>query len=474
MSVDQAPFGDIQRIVLRPSRARYVTHFPLRIRHAETTKERGANLAAALRALRGFVNGGSWTLGDTTLDGTTTAEEVNAEQVALGFTVHGLRALELGREEIETFPFDFRQGPADRADFLGDVDRNGPEHWDAPFAPTDDERKQIHAVVSVWSDSSPAVPAVLAAGFEEGERSRLQCDSDINLHDGTRRGWFGYSDGDSQPYIDGLKYGKSAERHPRVPLGEFIVGHPTELGDVSLRWRVPGTDKEPHERVGWNATFAALRVMEQRPDSFEEWLDEWACRLSLDKKVDKELIAAWVCGRSRPGSEKTLENWPHQPGDRTPFDFSKDLDGRACPIGSHIRRAHPRNGWTGSRGAHRRRIIRRGAPYGIATGNETGQNEWAERGLVGYFICANLSAQYEAVLTDWIHGGVHDPWISGTNDPLIGRQPAGGGIFRHDDGMAVHELRVPQFVFTKGVAYLFLPGRTGLERLIEKCEARLP
>ena len=39
-----------------------------------------------------------------------------------------------------------------------------------------------------------------------------------------------------------------------------------------------------------------------------------------------------------------------------------------------------------------------------------------ERGLLGNFIGANLGAQYEAVMCDWVNLGLQDPDITGAND----------------------------------------------------------
>jgi len=79
-----------------------------------------------------------------------------------------------------------------------------------------------------------------------------------------------------------------------------------------------------------------------------------------------------------------------------------------------------------------------------------------ETGLIGVFVCANLAAQYEGVLGEWVHHGLHHPDLTGTSDPLVGSR--GADTAGRLGGLA-------QFVYTRGVAYLFLPGVTGLRRL---------
>jgi len=43
-----------------------------------------------------------------------------------------------------------------------------------------------------------------------------------------------------------------------------------------------------------------------------------------------------------------------------------------------------------------------------------------ERGLLGNFIGANLGAQFEATMCDWLNLGLQDPRVTGSNDALTG------------------------------------------------------
>src|SRR5262245_10584006 len=58
-------------------------------------------------------------------------ESVEREQrwVAVAFTWQGLRALGVDEQPLATFPNEFREGMAARAEVLGDTGRNSPDRW---------------------------------------------------------------------------------------------------------------------------------------------------------------------------------------------------------------------------------------------------------------------------------------------------------------------------------------------------------
>jgi deferrochelatase/peroxidase EfeB len=231
-----------------------------------------------------------------------------------------------------------------------------------------------------------------------------------------------------------------------------------------VTWKVPQPDV-----LGRNGAFNAFRVLEQDVAAFEEFLAVQAAALA----VDKEMVAAKLCGRWRSGAPLALvptqaeaEAFEVDPRLNDPrlndFDYvERDPDGEICPIGAHIRRTNPRGGHIVQRGSNRSRaLIRRGIPYGPAWDPDDAASRDTPRGLLGNFLCASLAAQFEAMQYDWVNLGFQDPRITGTNDPLIGANDAKMSRFIWPRaGEEPVELRgFPRFVSTKGGAYTFLPS----------------
>src|SRR6185295_3089310 len=74
-------------------------------------------------------------------------------------------------------------------------------------------------------------------------------------------------------------------------------------------------------------------------------------------------------------------------------DAADDTLGLKCPIGSHIRRNNPRNEAIVGAGSPHHRIVRRGMPYGPPY--DPAHPDAEPRGLIGYFINASLTNQFE-------------------------------------------------------------------------------
>jgi hypothetical protein len=53
----------------------------------------------------------------------------NDRSITLAFTWNGLRALGVSEDSLATFPDEFRESMAARADVLGDIGANHPDHW---------------------------------------------------------------------------------------------------------------------------------------------------------------------------------------------------------------------------------------------------------------------------------------------------------------------------------------------------------
>jgi hypothetical protein len=66
--------------------------------------------------------------------------------VTAAFTWNGLRALGLDEASLVSFPEEFKQGMAARAETLGDTGLNAPEHWVGGLASPD-----LHAIVILFA-----------------------------------------------------------------------------------------------------------------------------------------------------------------------------------------------------------------------------------------------------------------------------------------------------------------------------------
>ena len=69
--------------------------------------------------------------------------------LAVALSFQGLQALGVPAESLATFPEQFRQGMAARADVIGDVEDNAPEHWEAPLG-----SKDVHLVVTALAQDT--------------------------------------------------------------------------------------------------------------------------------------------------------------------------------------------------------------------------------------------------------------------------------------------------------------------------------
>jgi hypothetical protein len=244
--------------------------------------------------------------------------------------------------------------------------------------------------------------------------------------------------------------------------------------------------------LGFNGTFNAFRVLAQDAAGFEAFLDRAATELETHPDVEqllapgdeekvvgkkdrfaalREVVAAQMCGRWRngvpygtsPDAQLPDPMLPDNTGALTNFDYHR---GSRCPAGSHMRRSNPRGGSIVQRMAnYSRRLVRRGMVYGPDF--DPNKPDDHERGLLGSFIGANLGAQFEAVMCDWINLGLHDPDVTGANDPLLGANTPETSWFDLTlaDGGTIRIRGFPRFVTTRGGAYTFLPSLTSIRYL---------
>ncbi len=378
--------------------------------------------------------------------------------VTLGITFSGLAALGVPPASLASFPVEYREGAVQRAASVGDVGASAPEHWLSWLADP-----ELHLVVALFAVSSHA----LDTANRHLEQAWSPSCVELGHHDGATLpgnvAHFGYRDSLSQPIIDSVPIPGLPDHLPQAPLGEFLLGYPSQFDKFS--YPVP----EPPE-LGINGSFAAFRVLEQDVDAFAEFVAQQAVRTGMSQ----ELIKAKLCGRWGNGTPLVLSPDTDTPTPPIPPEALNDFDyvgkygdeqGYRCPIGSHIRRMNPRGQRVAGNGGQQHRIVRRGISYGPPYDPAQPQDGQA-RGLLGLFIGASLRDQFEFLMTQWANDGTFAAGLGRTNDPLIGAQANEAGSFsipRPEGAVVLHGLT--RFVSTRGGAYCFLPSISGLRYL---------
>ena len=135
-------------------------------------------------------------------------------------------------------------------------------------------------------------------------------------------------------------------------------------------------------------------------------------------------------------------------------------------MGAHIRRAHPRDafGFQG-RLINRRRITRRGLPYGPFAAEDQPVSDSDERGVIFMALNASISRQFEFVQQQWIQYG-NDSHLGDDKDALMGNHGGKGRFMIAGDITPANPpflcSNLPDFVELRGGDYFFLPSITAL------------
>jgi Dyp-type peroxidase family len=374
----------------------------------------------------------------------------------LAFTSAGLHALGVSPQLLATFPEDFREGMAARAELLGDHGENAPANWEPGLGTGD-----AHVLVTLYgltADDLERARARLEETLGEAvtvvhEQHALPSESDH----------FGFKDGISQPAIagdgneprpgDGLPNPGGGWRE--LAPGEFVLGYRDQDGGL------PVAPAPPFDR---NATFVVYRKLAMWPARLRTYL------ASVDGH-DPRVLAAKMVGRWQDGTplvtspdapDAALAADPQRVND---FRYSTDVDGFGCPIGAHVRRANPRDheGFFGGKLVDRHRIIRRGRAFGPPLPDGVLEDDGAERGLVFKCYQADIERQFEVIQSRWIADG--DPFALGNDrDPTVGYHDGGGRMVIQGRPPVVLG-RLPTFTTLRGGEYLVRPGLRALRWL---------
>lgn len=427
------------------------------IQHFLLTRPRAMAARYGFLTFRKPAEGRTWLAGiiDKVGTGKTVAAgaAVDARWVTVAFTWNGLRALGVDEASLASFPEEFRQGMAARAEVLGDTGANHPDNWVGGLASPD-----LHAIVILFArDVAERERCVREHQQYAAQFPSVQALSTLDLeatppleyaHD-----HFGYRDRLSQPVIEGTGEVPTPGSGASLKAGEFFLGFPDEAGVTQLF--------EP-EVLSRNGSFLAYRRMHEHLGAFRQFLQQ---RGSTPE--EQELIAAKLMGRWRSGAplvlapEKDDPALGADPQRSNDFNFAKmDPYGYAVPLGSHIRRMNPRDT---AANMNRRRMIRRGGTYGPPL-QEGAPEDGIERGIAAFVGCASLIRQYEFAQNVWANDrNFHE--LGNERDPIIGNQD-GTLEFKIPKRPIRKVIKgLPAFTTVRGGAYFFLPGIRALRYL---------
>jgi Dyp-type peroxidase family len=400
--------------------------------------------------------------------------------VNIGFTYEGLKALGVSQRSLDSFPEAFRVGMRGRANVVGDVGPQAPEHWEGGLGGPD-----IHAMGWIRTDSEEGREEATRIIRDEMEATggveiRFVQDTKALAHEngiGSEGEHFGFADPISQPPIEGAPApsypGDGVLRddgtwRPLKP-GEFLLGYEDEAGPAA------GTQGPEPLELRLNGTYMVFRKLYQDVAAFRGYLITAAKALyGSDDRYHQELVAAKIMGRWRSGcpldlspdkDDPAIAADPHR---RNNFTYEGDEQGLRCPLGSHLRRSNPRaTPLKRATAVRRHRLIRRGVEYGPHLEDSMLKDDGVDRGLVNLFIQADIERQFEFVQKEWMKGGEFIGLDPNEQDPINGVGGEGSQLLV-PGAKQPFLFDLPTFVKVKGGEYLFVPGLKALEGLVEQ------
>lgn len=331
----------------------------------------------------------------------------------------------------------------------------------------------------------------------------------------TPREHFGLTDGIGDPVFEGQyppeeearllpgrgKWMQKDKGWQPIAAGEFILGYPDESQELPPT-AVP-------DGVMRNGSFMVYRKLHENVGTWDRVIDANAARLAAQRGIPapeaRETLIAKIVGRWSDGVPLPLApdfaSWQafrqaHGFDDPDPlkaaaaqrlflksreasdFRWADDMQGVVCPGGAHIRRVNtrdyldPLNDLAGRNPAattqlnKRRRILRRGLPYGPA--DLSSRSDETEQGVAMMIVGASIFRQFEFVQQQWIEYGLD--FHQGNNTcPLVGSHHRHRRYTIPSDP----EGDVPPyilgdletFVECRGGDYFFIPSLTALNMI---------
>ncbi|MDP9335778.1 MAG: Dyp-type peroxidase [Actinomycetota bacterium] len=356
---------------------------------------------------------------------------------------------------------------ADRAFRVGMPPRAGKLH-DPPASQwfVGGPKQPIDAFVTFATETSPDDVAERAKAFDAqvaNAGGSVLALSAARLDDAHRE-HFGFPDGISQPAWAGvdeagvaLTPGTTPDAtfdpvgQPLIEPGEFVFGT-TGQPQTGSKPAVASAGAGPGARTADWSSMTVVRILQQDVARFRTFCDETAAAHG----VDPRWLAAQIVGRWRSGAP--VERYPDSdPGDShatNDFDYHDDTAGEHTSNGAHIRKVNPRHSIEDDL-VPRRRILRRGVPYGSVLPPGTA-DDGERRGLVFVNHQTDIAEHFEFVFHDWARSATA-PTANSGRDLLIGPDPDRQLAVTHADKGTFVVTASDPFVTCQGGAYLWTP-----------------
>ncbi len=453
--------------------------------------------------LKKITTGGNWDTGENCVPKPLATTNI-------AFTYEGLKVLGVPRETLRGFPTEFIMGMKARRDILGDDGLSSPEYWDPVW------NKTIHALVSL----NALTPDYLEERYQWLENLIAKSENGVSIVTGhcgddgadnlpyqaghvlfdekgnpTAKEHFGYTDGIIDPVIEGMP---DAEKRAIGRGKQTVVGgdggwKPLANGEFLL-----GNFDEAHEypkapmpyTFSRNGTFMVYRKLHENVATFNEYLDTQAKNFS----GSREMLAAKFVGRWRDNGAPLTEAhddaakkaWDERFANASPDEKDKmlagvvyddDLQGVKCPFSSHIRRINPRASLefgvkdafdTPGALANRRRIMRRGLPYGNSLGEKADDD--GNHGIIIMMLNASIERQFEFVQQQWINYG-NDFKEANNKEIILGNHDGRGRavlpVAPDSEQPPFFLNKLPRFVEVRGGEYFFIPSVSSLHLIAD-------
>jgi deferrochelatase/peroxidase EfeB len=445
--------------------------------------------------------------------------------VNIAFTYQGLKDVGLPTSSLVGFSPEFVSGMKARKDILGDEGPSSPEHWDPIWRRNRVERDQDVHIFIALNARLPALleesyawlkgvvkqyePGVVVLGGHCGDDGAILDYQDVKIlmENGhpTAKEHFGYTDGIGDPVYEGMPgysqspngRGKQLQDGIWAPLatGEFLLGHIDEAKEYP-------SAPDPI-LLSRNGTFMVYRKLHENVATFHSYLEEHGRRYPCGT----ELLAAKFVGRWRDNGAPLTKAPDQASKDKfdalfaaadeqgqdallSDFTYDDDMSGSKCPLSAHIRRTNPRASLqmiheegdrpgslkmsvrafdTPGALSNRRRLLRRGLPYGEVTDRT---RDDGNHGIVIMMINVDFNRQFEFVQQQWINYG--NDFKAGNDKEIIAGNHSADERFLskaviqvdpNSDAAPYLLSRIPRLIETRGGDYFFVPSLTALRMI---------